>query len=69
MPDLRLHDLRHHFLSVGAQSGESLYVLGKIAGHKRPETTQRYAHLADDPLRQSADRIASMIEASISTPE
>jgi len=57
MPDLRLHDLRHHFLSVGAQSGESLYVLGKIAGHKRPETTQRYAHLADDPLRQSADRI------------
>ncbi len=69
MPDLRLHDLRHHFLSVGAQSGESLYVLGKIAGHKRPETTQRYAHLADDPLRQSADRISSMIEASISAPK
>lgn len=66
---LRLHDLRHHFLSVGASSGESLYILGKLAGHKRPETTQRYAHLADDPVRQSANRIASTIEASIAAPE
>ncbi len=59
---LRLHDLRHHFISVGASSGESLYVLGKLAGHKRPETTQRYAHLADDPVRQSANRIATQID-------
>ncbi|MGI9357261.1 MAG: tyrosine-type recombinase/integrase [Rhizobiaceae bacterium] len=65
LDSLRLHDLRHHFLSVGASSGESLYILGKLAGHKRPETTQRYAHLADDPVRQSANRIASTIEASI----
>ncbi len=65
LDSLRLHDLRHHFLSIGASSGESLYILGKLAGHKRPETTQRYAHLADDPVKQSANRIASAIEASI----
>jgi integrase len=64
---LRLHDLRHHFISVGASSGESLYVLGKLAGHKRPETTQRYAHLADDPVRQSANRIASQIDDIVSS--
>ena len=46
LSDLRLHDLRHHFISVGASSGESLYILGKVAGHKQASTTQRYAHLA-----------------------
>ena len=64
---LRLHDLRHHFVSVGASSGESLYILGKLAGHKRPETTQRYAHLANDPVRQSANRIASQIDDIVSS--
>lgn len=43
LDDLRLHDLRHHFISVGASSGESLYILGKLAGHRSPETTQHYA--------------------------
>jgi len=65
LDSLRLHDLRHHFLSVGASSGESLYILGKLAGHKRPETTQRYAHLADDPVRQSANRIAAQISTLV----
>jgi len=63
--DLRLHDLRHHFISVGASSGESLYILGKVAGHKQAATTQRYAHLADDPVKGAADRIASVIALSV----
>jgi integrase len=65
LPDLRLHDLRHHFISTGASSGESLYVLGKVAGHKNPSTTQRYAHLADDPVRLAAERISASIADSI----
>jgi integrase len=64
---LRRHDLRHHFLSVGASSGESLHILGKLAGRKRPETTQRYAHLGDDPVRQSANRIAPQIDDMVNS--
>jgi integrase len=65
LPDLRLHDLRHSFASVGAAGGESLYVVGKLLGHSQPATTARYAHLADDPMRAAADRISGTIAAHL----
>jgi integrase len=65
LSDLRLHDLRHHFISVGASSGESLYILGKVAGHRQASTTQRYAHLADNPVRAAAERISNLIEKTL----
>lgn len=61
LEDVRLHDLRHTFASVGATSGSSLYILGKLLGHKDQKTTQRYAHLADDPLKNAADEISKAI--------
>ena len=69
LSDVRLHDLRHHFISVGASSGESLYVLGKVAGHKQAATMQRYAHLADDPVRRAANAIARQVQHSMNTRE
>jgi integrase len=63
--DVRLHDLRHHFISVGASNGESLYILGKVVGHRQASTTQRYAHLADNPVLAAAERISSLIAQSI----
>jgi integrase len=69
MPELRLHDLRHNFISVGASNGESLYILGKLAGHSQSSTTQRYAHLADDPVRSAAERISGSISAQIVSPD
>jgi integrase len=65
LSDVRLHDLRHSFASVGAAIGDSLYIIGKLLGHKQSVTTQRYAHLADDPLRAAADRIAGQIAAAM----
>jgi len=65
LEDVRLHDLRHTYASVGATSGESLYIVGKLVGHKQASTTQRYAHLADDPLRAAADRISSEIAGAM----
>jgi integrase len=59
----RLHDLRHSFASVGAASGDSLLLLGKLLGHNEVRTTERYAHLSDDPVRAAADRISGTIEA------
>jgi integrase len=64
--DVRIHDLRHSFASVGASSGQSLIVIGKMLGHSQPATTARYAHLADDPVKAASDavgrRIASALE-------
>lgn len=63
--DVRLHDLRHAFASVGASSGEGLHVIGKLLGHTQQATTMRYAHLASDPLKTAAAGIAGKIEAAM----
>ncbi|MDD4617276.1 MAG: tyrosine-type recombinase/integrase [Alphaproteobacteria bacterium] len=49
---MELHDLRHSFASVGASSGGSLLMIGSILGHKDAKTTQRYAHLSENPVRR-----------------
>lgn len=49
---VRIHDLRHTFASVGVAEGGSLPMIGAILGHTQPQTTQRYAHLAAEPVRQ-----------------
>ncbi len=61
--DARLHDLRHTFASHLVSSGASLPLVGRLLGHTQPTTTARYAHLADDPLREASDRFGAMFEA------
>ena len=65
--DVRLHDLRHTFASVGVTGGGSLPIVGALLGHSQPQTTDRYSHLASDPLRAASDAIARQIEASLDT--
>jgi integrase len=59
--DARLYDLRHTFASVGAGGGLSLPIIGRLLGHTQSRTTQRYAHLADDPLKEATDKIGAVI--------
>lgn len=63
LPGLRLHDLRHTFASMAVDAGESLYVVQKALGHKRASTTERYAHLRDDPVRAMVERLGNRISA------
>ena len=65
LDDVRLHDLRHSFASVAVAGGDSLYLVGKVLGHRQSRTTEVYAHLADDPLRAVADRTARQIAAAM----
>ncbi len=65
IPDVRMHDLRHTFASFGAGGGIGLPLIGGILGHSQASTTQRYAHLADTPLRAAANVIGSEIAASL----
>jgi integrase len=61
----RIHDLRHSFASFAVADGNSLYLIGKVLGHKQARTTEIYAHLADDPIRAVADRTAARIAAAM----
>ena len=61
LDDVRIHDLRHSFASGGLLVGEGLPMIGKLLGHTQVQTTARYAHLANDPVKSAANRIASRI--------
>jgi integrase len=61
---VRVHDLRHSFASHLVSSGVSLPVIGKLLGHTQPQTTARYAHLADNPQREAANKFPAILPVS-----
>jgi integrase len=66
---LRIHDLRHTHASFGAGAGLGLPIIGKLLGHARASTTQRYAHLDTDPLRRASDHIGARLAAALGEPK
>ena len=66
---VRLHDLRHTYASIGAGSGLGLPIIGKLLGHTESRTTERYAHLDNDPLRKAANAIGSTLSAALNGAE
>jgi integrase len=63
-PTVRIHDLRHTFASHLVSKGESLHIVGKLLGHtrRRPETTARYAHVADEALRDATNKFGNILQ-------
>jgi integrase len=57
----RIHDLRHHFASVGAELGYALPTISALLGHSLPGVTGVYVHAADAALKAAADRIAGVV--------
>jgi site-specific recombinase XerD len=58
LDNLRIHDLRHSFASAMVNSGMTLYDVKEILGHANIKTTQRYAHLSNQRLREAAESVA-----------
>ena len=67
MSGWRIHDLRHAFASMMVNSGASLPIIGKILGHTQVSTTQRYAHLQENPARKAAEEAALKIQKAMET--
>jgi integrase len=67
--DLRIHDLRHSFASVAVAGGHSISVIGKALGHARASTAERYAHLADDPVRHAVETTGAHLERLMNSDE
>jgi site-specific recombinase XerD len=65
LQQVRLHDLRHSFASMGVAGGLSLPIIGALLGHKHAATTGRYAHLSADPLRTANDMVGMRIAAAM----
>lgn len=55
LPGMHFHDLRHAAIGAMVSNNVSLHVAGKIAGHLRPESTARYAAVADSTLAAAVE--------------
>ena len=65
LDEVRLHDLRHTFASVAVSGGVSLPMIGAMLGHKDSATTQRYAHMQDDPLKVASEEVGGHLGRAI----
>jgi integrase len=66
---LRMHDLRHSYASFLASAGFSLPTIGALLGHTQPNTTARYAHLLDDPLREATNRVGALMTGLVAAKQ
>lgn len=58
--DFRIHDLRHSFAGFCLAQGVDLYTLSKLLGHKNITTTEIYAHLELDHLKEATNKVAGV---------
>ena len=69
LDDVRIHDLRHTFASHAVMSGLDLYTVGRLLGHADTASTERYAHLADEHVREAAGRISGIVHDAMTGKE
>ena len=59
---VRLHDLRHTHASLALRQGKTILAIGKLLGHRSPETTLKYTHLADTMVHEAAETVGAVLE-------
>ena len=59
--EVRIHDLRHSYASIAMTQGETVLTIGRLLGHRDPETTLKYTHLSDATVRNAVDTIGTVL--------
>ena len=62
-PDLRLHDLRHSFVSNQLAAGTPIHVVRDMAAHRSLSVTALYAHSTDEARRAASQRVQINLDA------
>jgi integrase len=57
LPTMRIHDLRHSFVSNLVASGVDLRTVKELAGHANIQTTLKYAHLAKGQTHRAIEAL------------
>ncbi len=61
LPGVRIHDLRHTYASVALEHSEHIITIGRLLGHRDPETTLKYSHLANAHIQSTARAVSVAI--------
>ena len=62
-PNHKLHDLRHSFAVLFIQAEGGLRTLQELLGHTQIQTTEIYAHVADDHLTEAVNRVKLVVNS------
>jgi integrase len=62
LPQIRVHDIRHTFASIAADTGESLINISSALGHSNLATTQIYLHHRQSQVIDMSDRFGQLFE-------
>lgn len=60
--EMRIHDLRHAFVTTAIVSGVSVAIAGKAVGHSQMQTTAGYAHPYEKAVCEAVDVTAKAIQ-------
>lgn len=63
-PTLRIHDLRHSFVSNQLAAGTPVHVVQQMAAHRSLAVTALYSHATDEARRAAAGRVEIEVEPS-----
>ena len=65
MRTIRIHDLRHTYASLLANSGRSILEISRILGHSSVKVSERYSHLSTATLQAAANSASVIINAAM----
>ena len=57
----RARNTHHTFASLAVMGGLDLYTVGRLLGHADTGSTERYAHLADEHVREAVGRVSGIV--------
>jgi integrase len=65
MKTIRIHDMRHTYASLLANSGRSILEISRILGHSTVKISERYSHLSTATLQDAANSASIIINKAM----